>query len=127
MLSHNLELLRDPTAEAVWALLRERYPAEALDLDVDLALDLNVDSFGWMEIAVTLQDRLEIHLTETDIAGIRTIRELLRLAIERRGGAPPAASHARVMAPHSHRASLAGEARRKGRWVEEGGDWRLHQ
>ena len=67
-------LLRDPTAEAVWTLLRERYPEEALDPDVDLALDLNVDSFGWMEIAVALQDRLEIHLSETDIAGIRTIR-----------------------------------------------------
>jgi len=86
-------LLGDPTAEAVWALLRERYPQEALDLDVDLALDLNVDSFAWMEIAVALQDRLEIHLSETDIVGIRTIRELLRLAVERRGGAPPAAPH----------------------------------
>jgi long-chain acyl-CoA synthetase len=84
-------LLRDPTAEAVWGLLRERYPEEALDLDVDLALDLNVDSFGWMEIAVALEDRLGIHLSETDIAGIGTIRELLRLAIERPDGAraPP--------------------------------------
>ncbi|HKM73942.1 MAG TPA: 1-acyl-sn-glycerol-3-phosphate acyltransferase, partial [Stellaceae bacterium] len=80
-------LLRDPTAEAVWALLRERYPEEALDLDVDLALDLNLDSFGWMEITIALEDRLDIHLSETDIAGIRTIRDLLRLAIERRSGA----------------------------------------
>jgi long-chain acyl-CoA synthetase len=79
-------LLRDPAAEAVWALLRERYPGEALDLDVDLALDLNVDSFGWMEIAVALQDRLDIQLSETDIAGIQTIRELLRLASERQSG-----------------------------------------
>jgi len=87
----DLALLRDPTAEAVWALLRKRYPEERLDLDIDLALDLNVDSFGWMEIAVALQDRLDIHLSETDIAGIRTIRELLRFAIERRSGAqaPP--------------------------------------
>ncbi|MBV8131531.1 MAG: AMP-binding protein [Alphaproteobacteria bacterium] len=83
----DLALLRDPTAEAIWALLRERYPDEALDLDVDLALDLNVDSFGWMEIAVALQDRLDIQLSEPDIAGIRTIRELLFLAIERRSGA----------------------------------------
>jgi len=80
-------LLRDPTAEAVWALLRERYPEEALDLDVDLALDLNLDSFGWMEITIALEDRLDIHLSETDIAGIRTIRDLLRLVIERRSGA----------------------------------------
>jgi long-chain acyl-CoA synthetase len=87
----DVALLRDPTAEAVWGLLRERYPEEALDLDVDLALDLNVDSFGWMEIAVALQDRLGIHLSETDIAGIRTIRELLQLAMDRETGAaaPP--------------------------------------
>jgi long-chain acyl-CoA synthetase len=89
----DVALLCDPTAKAVWTLLLERYPEEALDPDVDLALDLNVDSFGWMEIAVALQDRLEIHLSETDIAGIRTIRELLRLAIERRGEAPPGAPH----------------------------------
>jgi len=89
----DMTLLRDPTAEAVWTLLRERYPEEALDLDVDLALDLNVDSFGWMEIAVALQDRLDIHLSETDIAGLQTIRELLRFAIERR-------SRARTVPPH---------------------------
>jgi hypothetical protein len=39
-------LLRDPTAEAVRALLRERYPEETLDFDVDRALDLNVAFFG---------------------------------------------------------------------------------
>jgi len=89
----DMTLLRDPTAEAVWTLLRKRYPEEALDLDVDLALDLNVDSFGWMEIAVALQDRLDIHLSETDIAGLQTIRELLRYAIERRSAAQAAPSH----------------------------------
>jgi long-chain acyl-CoA synthetase len=83
----DMALLGDPTGTAIWALLRERYPEEALDLDVDLALDLNLDSFGWMEIAVELQDRLGIHLSESDIAGVQTIRELLRLAIERRSGA----------------------------------------
>ena len=88
MTPEDAALLRDPTAEAVWALLRERYPEETLDLDVDLALDLNLDSFGWMEITIALEDRLDVHLSETDIAGIQTIRGLLRSAIERRGGAP---------------------------------------
>ena len=40
-----MALLRDPTAEAVWDLLRERYSEEVLDLDIDLLLDLNADSF----------------------------------------------------------------------------------
>src|SRR5262249_12281626 len=100
----DMALLRDPTAEAVWGLLRERYPEETLDLDVDLALDLNVDSFGWMEIAVALEDRLGIHLSEADIAGIRTIRELLHLSIERREAAPAS--------PHEEPATAADFERR---------------
>jgi long-chain acyl-CoA synthetase len=91
-------LLRDPTAEEVWTLLRERYPDQALDLDLNLALDLNLDSFGWMEITVALQDRLDVHLSETEIAGIQTIRDLLRLAIERRSGARAPASAEQAMA-----------------------------
>jgi long-chain acyl-CoA synthetase len=83
----DVALLGDATAEAVWSLLRERYPDQALDLDVDLALDLNLDSFDWMEISIALEDQLDIHLSETAIAGIQTIRDLLRLAIERRSGA----------------------------------------
>lgn len=82
-------LLRDPTADAVWTLLRERYPHQALDLDVNLSLDLNLDSFAWMELTILLQDRLGIHLSDTDIAGNETIRDLLRLSIERRTRACP--------------------------------------
>ena len=86
-------LLRDPTADAVWTLLRQRYPDQVLDLDINLSLDLGLDSFGWMELTILLQDRLGIHLSDADIAGIETIRDLLRLSIERRTGA--ARSHAK--------------------------------
>jgi long-chain acyl-CoA synthetase len=82
-------LLRDPTADAVWSLLHERYPDQALDLDINVSLDLNLDSFAWMELTILLQDRLGIHLSDTDIAEIATIRDLLRLSIERRTGARP--------------------------------------
>jgi len=99
-------LLREPTAEAVWTLLRERYPDQPLNLDDNISLDLNLDSFDWMEIAVALDERMGIYLSETDIAGIQTIRDLLRLAIERRdeAGAPPrertmATDFARWLAP----------------------------
>src|SRR5438046_1657188 len=53
----DLALLQDPTAAAVWALLRERFPDRAIDLDVDPRLDLNLDSFGWMELGVALEAR----------------------------------------------------------------------
>src|SRR5208282_3833893 len=71
-------LLRDPTASAVWALLRERYPDQAVDLDVTLGLELNLDSFGWMTLAIALQEQCGVTLTEADIAAIDTIRDLLR-------------------------------------------------
>ncbi|MGC2415253.1 MAG: 1-acyl-sn-glycerol-3-phosphate acyltransferase, partial [Stellaceae bacterium] len=56
----------------------------AIDLDVNLGLDLNLDSFGWMELTILLQDRLGVHLSESDIAGIETIRDLLRRSIDHR-------------------------------------------
>jgi long-chain acyl-CoA synthetase len=87
--AEDLTLLRDPIAGAVWALLRQRYPDWALDLDIDLSLDLSMDSFAWMELTILLQDRLGIRLSDTDIAGIATIRDLLRLSIERRTGTRP--------------------------------------
>jgi len=82
-------LLRDQTADAVWTLLHQRYPDQTLDLDINLSLDLNLDSFGWMELTILLQDRLGIHLSDTDIVRIETIRDLLRLSIERRTRARP--------------------------------------
>ena len=82
--AEDLELIRDPTAAAIWDLLRRRYPDDAIDLDVNFSLDLNLDSFGWMELTILLQDRLGVHLSETDIEGIETIRDLLSRSIEHR-------------------------------------------
>ena len=42
-------LLRDSTADLVWTLLRQRYPDQTLDLDVNLGLDLSLDLFAWMD------------------------------------------------------------------------------
>ena len=76
-------LLQDSTANAVWMFLQERYPQQALDLDVNLSLELNVNSFTWMELTITLQDRLGIRLTEADIVTIDTIRDLLRCCVDK--------------------------------------------
>jgi long-chain acyl-CoA synthetase len=53
-------------------------------------LDLNLDSFAWMELTIALQDRFGVRLSDADIAGIETIRDLLRLCTERRDNAGPA-------------------------------------
>ncbi|HTT80135.1 MAG TPA: AMP-binding protein, partial [Stellaceae bacterium] len=80
-------LLHNPTAAAVWRLLQQRYPGAAIDLDVDLPLDLNLDSFGWMELTLLLHDQLGVTLSDADITEIRTIRDLLDRAVEPRQGA----------------------------------------
>jgi long-chain acyl-CoA synthetase len=85
-------LLSDPTAAAVWALLRERYPGQVTDPDISLSLDLNIDSFGWMELGVALQARCAVHLTEEDIATVETVRDLLRQCIARRQREPATAA-----------------------------------
>ena len=84
----DVELLSDPTAAAIWTFLRGRYPERAIDLDVNLSLDLNLDSLSWMELTMTLEERYGLRLSERDVAGIETIRDLLRIGIERRKGAP---------------------------------------
>jgi long-chain acyl-CoA synthetase len=78
-------LLGNPTARSVWQLLQQRYPTGAIDLDVNLALDLNLDSFAWMELTIAVQDRVGIRLTENDIAGIETMRDLLRICARSAG------------------------------------------
>jgi len=88
-------LLRNPMASALWDLLRERYPDQAIDLDTNLSLDLNLDSFGWMELTLVLRDRLGLRLSETEIVGVEKIRDLLRRSIEHSaagGGEEPSAA-----------------------------------
>ncbi len=84
----DLALLSDPTAAAIWSLLQQRQPGRVLDLDMNPGLDLTFDSFAWMELTVALQERFGITLNEADIAAIVTLRDLLRLAVTRRGTSP---------------------------------------
>jgi long-chain acyl-CoA synthetase len=91
----DLALLQDPTAAGIWAALQQRWPEQATDLDIDPSLDLNLDSFGWMELTMMLEERFGVRLAESDLAGIATVRDLLRLAVARRGA--PAAAPAEAM------------------------------
>jgi long-chain acyl-CoA synthetase len=76
-------LLRNPAAAAVLAILRQKFPDQPIDLDTNLSLDLNLDSFGWMELAIILHEQTGIMLSDEDLGRIQTIRDLLRLSTER--------------------------------------------
>ena len=75
-------LLQNPSAAAVWDILKQRFTGQTLDFDTSLALDLNLDSFGWMELAIVLHERAGIALSDQDLGEIATIRDLLRRAIQ---------------------------------------------
>ena len=77
--------LASPPVRPVWDWLRERYPDKPLHPDTSLQLDLGVDSLEWVTITLELGERLDIHLTEEDGAEVFTLRDLLRLAEQRRG------------------------------------------
>ena len=95
-------LLQNPVAASVWHILRQRFPDQALDFDTVLSLDLNLDSFGWMELAITLHDAAGVSLSDSDLGNIQTIRDLLRLSIERQSGSDQASqTGATATAPDS--------------------------
>ncbi len=85
----DMQTLADPTAAAIWEMLQARWPEQKLDFDSSLSLDLSLDSFGWMELALALQDRFGVALSDTDIAGVNTIRDLLTISLLRRAAPDP--------------------------------------
>jgi len=73
-------LLASSPAREVWDYLRARFGPGRVRLDANPQLDLGIDSLEWITITLELQARLGIALDEEDIAGIVTIRDLLRVA-----------------------------------------------
>jgi long-chain acyl-CoA synthetase len=71
-------LLALPAAEQTWDWLKRRFPGKRLTPDTSLRLDLQVDSLGWLDIALDLERVVGAELGEAAIARIETVRELLR-------------------------------------------------
>ncbi len=69
--------LAEPTAAMVWTLLQKRCADKPLALDADLAFDLSIDSFDWMEFALELEDRLGVQLTSEMVTSLRSVRDLI--------------------------------------------------
>jgi long-chain acyl-CoA synthetase len=79
-------------ARVVWDWACRRFPGRALTPDTQFRLDLGVDSLGWLDLAVEIQHQTTVELTETSLANIESIRDLLReVAQARREGVARAA------------------------------------
>lgn len=71
---------------SVWALLARRFPDRRLGLETHLGLDLGLDSFAWMSLAVEIEEACGVRLEARDIVGIATVRELLEAVSEKATG-----------------------------------------
>jgi long-chain acyl-CoA synthetase len=70
-------LLDRPAARAIWDWLAARFPGRRLTFDTSPQLDLGVDSLRWIELTMELQDRFGVRLSESAIARVVVLRDLL--------------------------------------------------
>jgi long-chain acyl-CoA synthetase len=76
-------LIATPPADALWALLQERFPGRVVSPAQSPQLDLGLDSLGLLSLAMEVEARLGVALAEEELASIGTLGDLLRLVIDR--------------------------------------------
>lgn len=81
-------LIAAPPADALWALLQERFPGKVVSPAQSPQLDLGLDSLGLLALAMEIEARLGIRLGEEELASVGTLADLLRLARAREAAAP---------------------------------------
>ena len=86
-------LLANPAAATVWDWLQGRFPNRRLDLDTSPQLDLGIDSLGWIDLTLAMQQTLGIELNDFAVARILTLRDLLRETV---AAARPEATRSRA-------------------------------
>ena len=107
-------LLEHPTATLIWDWLAERYHDRRVTPDTSPQLDLGIDSLEWMDLTLEMRERAGVELHEEAIAGIATVRDLLRATIDAaEAGAGPSAS------PLERPEEILTEEQR--RWLEPSG------
>ena len=86
-----------PVAD-VWAWLQARFPDRALSPDLSPQFDLEIDSLGWTTLTLEIEERFQIRLSEADIAGVLSLRDLL-CAVRDAAARAEAVEDARSRAP----------------------------
>ena len=82
-------LVATPGAREVWEILKARYPGKPVAPDASPALDLGIDSLEWVSLAMEIEARTGLRLTEDEMAAMTTLRALLERATQ---GAPAPAA-----------------------------------
>ena len=77
MSDRDRELMEVEQAAQVWELLATRYQGTRLTPDTYLQLELGVDSLEWMDLALSVHRASGVELSDSQIAHIETVRDLL--------------------------------------------------
>lgn len=75
-------LMENEVAEQVMSWLKERFPEHHIGMDTSPALDLNVDSFEWLNLSLELSETTGVELDDETIASISTVRDLITKVVE---------------------------------------------
>ena len=98
------ELIESPPASDIWAWLNERFLGQPLTLDTSPQFDLNLDSFDWMSLAMELEERFGVRLSEDALSRVLTLRDLLQESLEAAAsGAGIDEAEARRLSPEQER------------------------
>lgn len=81
MSAEDRDLLEQPIVRQVYDMLQKRCPRGQLGFDESLILDLGIDSLEWISFSLELEDRLKLRLSEAEIGGVVTVRDLLMLVL----------------------------------------------
>jgi long-chain acyl-CoA synthetase len=99
-------LLEDPRAEAVWELLRTRFPDRPVAPDAQLELDLGIDSLGWVELSLVIARETGFSPDEGAVGAVDRVRDLLEAAAaaegDPSGGADPIEDPERALPDEEH-------------------------
>ena len=75
-------LLEESIAREAWEWLKDRFPEAEITLEKSPQLDLNVDSLEWLNLALEIQERFGIELSEEAIAHVDTVRDLIKEIVD---------------------------------------------
>lgn len=102
-------VLATPAGAALLGLLQQRAKGRAVGPETSPALDLGLDSLGFLELSMALEARAGIALSEDDVAAVETVRDLLgRVAARAAAPAEVPVPDARWLAPRSGGERVAG-------------------
>lgn len=98
-------LIAAPGAAEVWAILSARYAGKPLSPEANPSLDLGIDSLEWISLALEIESRIGLRLTEEEMADMGSVRALLQRAVAAGGVAPAPRRSAEEAAAEAARAT----------------------